>query len=94
MKYNDSLLECLVIFTKLYHKPFTAEALTAGLPVDDESATPELFSIDKSNALFSRVSKRAGFASHLLKRDLLEIPDMVMPCILVLRDKNAYIRIY
>ena len=91
MKYNDSLLECLVIFTKLYHKPFTAEALTAGLPVDDESATPELFSIDKSNALFSRVSKRAGFASHLLKRDLLEIPDMVMPCILVLRNKNACI---
>jgi len=30
----DPLLACLVIFTKLHNKPFTAEALTAGLPVE------------------------------------------------------------
>ena len=29
----DALLDCLVLFTKLYHKPFSAEALSAGLAV-------------------------------------------------------------
>lgn len=39
----DSLLDCLVLFTKLYHKPFSAEALTAGLPIEMGKPTPELF---------------------------------------------------
>jgi len=91
MQYKDALLECLVIFTKLHHKPFSAEALTAGLPVDDSSTTPELFSVDKSSANFSRAASRAGLSSKLVKRNLLDISDMVLPCILVLQHKNACI---
>ena len=56
----DTLLDSLVLFTKLYHKPFSAEALTAGLPIEMGKATPELFSINSSKGLFSRAAAKAG----------------------------------
>ncbi len=88
---TDPLLQCLVIFTKLHHKPFSAEALTDGLPVEDGFTTPELFALNKSKSLFSRAAKRAGFASNLIQRPILDIPHMVLPVILLLKDKNACI---
>ena len=88
---TDPLLECLVILTKLYNRPFTAEALTGGLPIEDGRTTPELFSIHHSKANFSRAAKHAGFASELVQRDLESISTMVLPCILVLKDKQACI---
>jgi len=91
LKSTDPLLECLVIFTKLYNRPFTAEALISGLPIKEDHATQELFTLHHSKANFSRAAKHAGFASKLLKRELQDIPVMVLPCILVLKDKNACI---
>ncbi len=88
---RDPLLECLVLFTNLYHKPYSAEALTEGLPIEDHAASPELFSIEHSKANFSRAAHRAGLISKLVKRDLLEIPAMVLPCILMLHDRGACI---
>lgn len=87
----DPLLQCLVIFTKINHQPFSAEALTDGLPVESGFSTPELFSLQGSKSSFSRAAKRAGFASSLVKRPLLDIPHMVLPAILVLKDRNACI---
>ncbi|HIC44887.1 MAG TPA: type I secretion system permease/ATPase [Sulfurimonas sp.] len=87
----NPLLECLVILTKLYNRPFTAEALIAGLPIEDGRTTPELFSIHHSKANFSRAAKHAGFASELVKRDLDSISTMVLPCILTLKNKQACI---
>ncbi len=87
----DPLLECLVIFTKLHHRPFSAESLTAGLPLKKHETTPELFSLDSAKANFSRAAKRAGFTSKLVKRTLEEIPQMVLPVILILQDKKACI---
>ena len=37
----DALLDSLVLFTKLYHKPFSAEALSAGLPIEPGVESPE-----------------------------------------------------
>jgi len=91
VKYTDPLLKCLVIFTKLYNRPFTADALISGLPVKEGESTPELFSLHHSKASFSRAAKHAGFASRLLKRKLEEISPMVLPCILLLKNKNACI---
>lgn len=88
---TDPLLQCLVIFTKLYHHPFSAEALTDGLPVEEGFKTPELFSIHTSKSAFSRAAKRAGFTSTLVKRTLDEIPDLVLPAIMVLKERNACI---
>ncbi len=88
---TDPLLECLVIFTKLHHDPYSAEALTAGLPLEDGASTPELFSLEHSKSNFSRAAKRAGLTSRLVRRELGDIHAMVLPCILVLHAKGACI---
>lgn len=87
----DPLLECLVIFTTLHNRPFSAEALTQGLPVEPGRTKPELFTTGKAKSNFSRAAKRAGFTSKLVKRSLDEISPLVLPCILMLKDKNACI---
>jgi ATP-binding cassette subfamily C protein LapB len=90
-QHYDPLLECLVIFSKLFNRTISVDALIAGLPVSPEEVGPELFSIHSSKGLFSRVAKRAGFASRLIKRDLEQLTGLLLPCILVLKDRNACI---
>ncbi|MBZ7986618.1 type I secretion system permease/ATPase [Campylobacter canadensis] len=89
--HTNELLECLVLFTHLNKNPYSAQALTAGLPVDKNSGMVELFSTNSKKALFSRAAKKAGYSSSLVKKDLLDIPRLVLPCILVLKDKKACI---
>ncbi len=88
---QNDLLECLVLYTKLYHKPFSAESLTAGLPQDGAKGIVELFSTTNSKSLFSRAAERAGLRSKLVHKDLDEIPSLVLPVILVLKNKRACI---
>jgi len=90
VSHND-LLECLVLYTKLYHKPFSAESLTAGLPQDGAKGIVELFSLNNSKSLFSRAAKRAGLNSKLVHKDLDDIPSLVLPVILVLKNQRACI---
>jgi len=85
----DALLESLVLFTKLYHKPFSAEALTAGLPIEPGSDAPELFSIDNSKALFSRAAEKAGLKSSLIKRPLEQISPLQLPMIILLSSNQG-----
>ncbi|MGG7048744.1 MULTISPECIES: type I secretion system permease/ATPase [unclassified Campylobacter] len=89
-KKQDQLLECLVIFTKLHNNPYSADALTVGLPVKDGEDV-ELFSLSSSKSLFSRAAARAGFASTLVRKNIEEISPLVLPCILMLRGKRACI---
>lgn len=89
-KIKDELLQCLVIFTKLHNNPYSADALTIGLPVEDGDEI-ELFSLKSSRSLFSRAASRAGFASTLVRKDLEQISPLVLPCILMLRGKKACI---
>ncbi|MCR4942363.1 MAG: type I secretion system permease/ATPase [Campylobacter sp.] len=89
-KKRDELLECLVIFTKLHNNPYSADALTIGLPVQ-EGEEVELFSLNGSKSLFSRAAARAGFASSLVRRSIDDISPLVLPCILMLRGKRACI---
>lgn len=89
---TDELLECLVLFTKLHNNPYSAEALISGLPYDSANNDKiELFSTNSKKALFSRAAARAGFKSTLVKKDLKDIPNLVLPCILVLKNKKACI---
>lgn len=85
----DALLDCLVLFTKLYHKPFSAEALTAGLPIEPGNDAPELFSIDNSKALFSRAAEKAGLKSSLIKRPLKQISPLQLPMIILLSSNQG-----
>ena len=87
----DPLLKSLVLFTRLYHKPYTAESLIHGLPLEEEGGRPVLFSIDKARGLMSRAAHRAGLKSTLVKKDLDQISPLFLPMILLLKNREACI---
>ncbi|WP_297443962.1 type I secretion system permease/ATPase [Sulfurimonas sp.] len=87
----DSLLDSLVLFTKLYHKPFSPEALVDGLPIEPGNEAPELFSIKNSKGLFSRAASRAGLKSSLIHRPLSQISPLQLPMIILLSNQNSCI---
>ncbi len=87
----DSLLDSLVLFTKLYHKPFSADAITDGLPIEPGAETPELFSINNAKGLFSRAASRAGLQSSLIRRPLSQISPLQLPMIILLSNQNSCI---
>lgn len=87
----DPLLACLVNFTKLYHVPYSAESLIAGLPLKNGEKTPELFTLNGGKGLFSRAARKAGLKSKIVKSELSEISPLVLPAILVLNGKRACI---
>ena len=86
--HEDTLLDTFVLFTKLFYKPFTKEALLAGLPIHDSQ---KLFSKDSSKSLFSRVAARAGLKSTLIKRSIEDMLSLHLPAILLLSNDNACI---
>jgi ATP-binding cassette subfamily C protein LapB len=88
---KDSLLESLVLYTKLYHKPFSAESLMAGLPKNNLFEDNSLFSKEKSKSLFSRAANRAGLKSTLIQRSIKDILQLQLPMILLLSNKNSCI---
>ena len=88
---QDALLLSLVLFTRLYHKAYSAASLSAGLPVDSEKQTLELFSTTQPKSLFTRAAERAGLKAMLSERPLEKILDLHLPCILILKDDNACI---
>jgi ATP-binding cassette subfamily C protein LapB len=88
---QDALLDALVLYTKLYHKPFTHEALIAGLPVHNLQGNVELFSLSGSKSLFSRAASRAGLKATLIEREISDILALQLPVILVLSNDNACI---
>ena len=86
---TDPLMQCLAVLTKLNHKPVSEKVLAYGLPFEPGSGKQRLFSIDNSKANFSRAAEKAGFMSQLQRRKLKDIPSLVLPVILTLKDDNA-----
>ena len=80
--FHDPLLESLVLLARLEGRPATPDALTAGLPLKDGYLTPELF---------PRAAQRAGLSARLMKRPLDQIPEAVLPVVLLCRDRQACI---
>ncbi len=80
--FDDPLLQCLVILTKLLNKPFSADALKAGLPLVNNRFTPELF---------IRAAERAHLSARLIKRPLSKFTPLVLPAVLLLKDGQACI---
>lgn len=78
--HDDPLLSCLIILTKMQNRPFSATVLTAGLPLVDNRLTPELF---------IRSAARAGFAAKILKKPLSELTNVMLPAVLLLKNKQA-----
>ncbi|QKI90079.1 type I secretion system permease/ATPase [Thiomicrorhabdus xiamenensis] len=82
IELKSPLLDCLVIYTKLNRKPYTKDALISGLPIKDEKVTPEIF---------QRAAERANLNAAFKQRQLEDISNLVLPCILILKDKQACI---
>ena len=87
---ESSILDSLVIFSKLHGKGYSAEVLSEGLPIAEGETAPKLFSVKPtgSRALFSRAAKRAGFKTSISKLSLDELSSLVLPCIILLKTKD------
>ncbi len=77
---EDSLLQCLLLIGKLHDHALSKESLRAGLPLVDNRLTPQLF---------VRSAKRAGFTARLVYRNIKDIPTLVYPVVLVLKNNQA-----
>lgn len=80
--FQSPLLDCLVIYTKLNRQPYSKEALIAGLPIDSDVISPDIF---------QRAAARAHLTASFKKRNLEDISNLVLPCILTLSDNQACI---
>ncbi len=87
---ESSVLDALVLFSKLHGKPYSAEVLSEGLPIAEGESAPKLFSVrpNSSRALFSRAAKRAGFKTQIAKMELDEISSLILPCIILLKTDD------
>ena len=79
-RIRDTLLDTLVILTHLHHKPHSAEALVAGVPLQEGRLTPELF---------VRCAEKAGFAARPVTRALAELSARVLPVALLLSNDQS-----
>jgi len=77
---DDPLTRCLVILTRYFHNPMSAQTLTAGLPLENMRLTPDLF---------VRSATRAGLSARVVKRPLDQISSMTLPAVLLLKNGNA-----
>jgi len=81
---DDSLLLALLSICKILHRPFSAAALTSGLPLVNNKLTPHLF---------IRSAERAGFSTKLIKRPLDQISNLVLPAVLLLKNNKTCVLI-
>lgn len=77
---EDPLLDCLVLLSEYFGNPCSAEALAAGLPLSRSVLTPDLL---------PQAAMRAGLSAKLSRKTLNNIPDMLLPCMLMLKDQKA-----
>lgn len=79
---KDSLLECLVILSDLFHRPVTAASLKVGLPLEKGKFTPELF---------ARAANRINIDAEIISKGFKFISNDILPCVLLLKDEDACI---
>ncbi len=80
-EFFDPLLDSLVTYCKLQGRPFSSSAFLAGLPIQDSKRlSPELL---------IRAAARANIKASIKQRKLSEISNLVLPCILILKDDQA-----
>ena len=77
---EDPLLDCLVLLSEHFGAPCSAEALSAGLPFSSTNLSPELL---------PQAAGRAGLSAKLSRKSLNNLPAMLLPCILLLKDQKA-----
>jgi ATP-binding cassette, subfamily C, bacterial LapB len=78
----DPLADALLFLAAHHGRALSREALLAGLPIIDDRL---------SVALFSRAAQRAGLEVEPVKRPLWDIPSLVLPAVLIMRDGSTRI---
>lgn len=76
------LLAALLHVARFHGRPVSAQAVLAGLPVTDGQLTP---------GLFLRAAAQADLVAEPFKRSLSDIPALVLPAILLLRDGRSVV---
>lgn len=79
---SDPLLGCLEIVADYYGRSAAAGALTSGLPLAQGRLTPQLF---------VRAASRVGLSARIAKRRIDELPKILFPVVLLLKDNNAVV---
>ena len=78
----DPLADALLFLAAHHGRPISREALMAGLPVLDGRLPPPLF---------ERAAAKAGLEGKAVRRKLAEIPALVLPAVLSMRDGSTRI---
>src|SRR5690606_14574073 len=78
--HDDSLLNCLVALTEYFGHPQSAQALSGGLPLENNRLTLKLF---------PRAAARANCSAKLLRVKLPHIQPALLPAILMLHGERA-----
>ncbi|WP_372871091.1 type I secretion system permease/ATPase [Shewanella sp.] len=76
----DPLLDSLVLLTEYFGSPCSSDSLAAGLPISGALLTPDLL---------PQAAARAGLSARLTRKGLDQVSDIMLPCILLLKDKKA-----
>lgn len=79
---DDQLLDCLILLAKLHGHPASRAGLIAGLPLDNNRLTVELF---------PRAAERTGLSSRVIRRPLEKITALQLPAVLLLHNRQACI---
>jgi ATP-binding cassette, subfamily C, bacterial LapB len=77
---DDPLADALIYLAAHHGRALSREALLTGLPITDGKL---------SVGLFERAAQRAGLEAEPVKRALKDIPDLVLPAVLVMRDGSV-----
>jgi len=78
---NDDSLASVLLYLAAHHgRALSYQALIAGLPIEGGQLTV---------GLFSRAAQHGGLEAMPVKRDLQDIPAMVLPAVLLMNDGSA-----
>ena len=78
----DSLADSILYLAAHHGHALSREALLAGLPITDGRL---------SIALYERAAARAGLEVEVFKRKIADIPSLVLPAVLIMRDGTTRI---
>lgn len=76
----DGFTDSLIYLARHHGRAISREALLSGLPVMDGRLRVQLY---------QRAAQRAGLEAEPAKRDITDIPGLVLPAVLVMRDSTT-----
>ena len=79
---EDPLSASLTYLAAYHGRAVSREALLGGLPIVDGQL---------SVALYDRAARRAGLETEAIKRDIVDIPALVLPAVLIMKNGTALI---